>query len=92
MLLQGNLQFVFDALYEIGVIDPVLESDWQKAYDERGSYETELRSVMDVVNKSECAVSELVVALKQFDSKTLEYLAMEVAREFAEYHSRKTIH
>ena len=28
MLLQGDLQKVFDALYHLGVIDPVLEMDW----------------------------------------------------------------
>ena len=30
MFLQGNLQIVFDALYHLGVIDPVLKLDWKK--------------------------------------------------------------
>lgn len=33
MYLQGNLQAVFDALYHMGVIDPVLEMDWNKALE-----------------------------------------------------------
>ena len=30
MFIQGDLQAVFDALYSIGAIDPVLSADWTK--------------------------------------------------------------
>ena len=29
MFIQGNLQVVFDALYSVGAIDPVLGMDWE---------------------------------------------------------------
>ena len=34
MFLQGNLQNVFDALYTLGAIDPVLKKDWKQMNSE----------------------------------------------------------
>ena len=34
MYLQGDLQTVFDALFHMGIIDPVLELDWTEALEE----------------------------------------------------------
>lgn len=92
MYLQGNLQAIFDALYHMGVIDPVLEMDWGKALDEMPSHADEFFQVMNVANSIQDDVQELVTALKKFDQQTLSYLAMEVAREYADYHSRETLH
>lgn len=92
MYLQGNLQAVFDALYHMGVIDPVLEMDWNKALDEMGQYADEFYQVLDVANSCQDDVQELMSHLKKFDQQTLSYLAMEVAREYADYHSRETLH
>ena len=92
MLIQGNLQLVFDALYEIGVIDPVLDRDWQEAMDERDQYVHQIDMAVQIVNRVGHERGIMIRELKKLDSKTLEYLAMEVAREFAEYHSRKQIH
>ncbi len=92
MYLQGNLQVVFDALYHMGVIDPVLEMDWNKALDEMASFAGEFFQVIEVVNASQEDQQELIGNLKKFDQQTLSYLAMEVAREYADYHSRETLH
>ena len=92
MLIQGNLQLVFDALYEIGVIDPVLDRDWQEAMDVRAQYEHQIEMAVQIVNRVGADQPIMIRELKKLDATTLEYLAMEVAREFAEYHSRKQIH
>ena len=89
MYLQGNLQAVFDALYHMGVIDPVLEMDWGQALDEMNEYEDEFFQVLNVANEYQDDMQTLMVNLKKFDQQTLSYLAMEVAREYAEYHSRE---
>lgn len=92
MYLQGNLQAIFDALYHMGIIDPVLEMDWGKALDEMSTHADEFFNVMNVANSFQDDVQELVANLKKFDQQTLSYLAMEVAREYADYHSRETLH
>ena len=91
-LLQGNLQNMFDALYQMGVIDPVLEMDWVKAMESAEAYRHNIDSAIHIANNYESSVDELVTKLGSFDDTTLGYLAMEVAREFADFHSRKEIH
>lgn len=92
MYLQGNLQAVFDALYHMGVIDPVLEMDWNKALDQMPEYADGFFEVLSIANTCQDDVQELMGHLKKFDQQTLSYLAMEVAREYADYHSRETLH
>ena len=92
MYLQGNLQTVFDALYNLGVIDPVLEQDWTTALDEISNHYEDLTWVIESVNLHQGDVSELMRELERFDPTTLSYLAMEVAREFADFHSREELH
>ncbi|MCB0414102.1 MAG: cytochrome [Bdellovibrionales bacterium] len=92
MYLQGNLQTVFDALYNLGVIDPVLEQDWTTALDEISNHYEDLTRVIESVNLHQGDVSELMRELERFDPTTLSYLAMEVAREFADFHSREELH
>lgn len=92
MYLQGNLQAIFDALYHIGIIDPVLEMDWAKALDEMNDYADDFFQALLVANQYQGDVQLLVAHLKKFDEQTLSYLAMEVAREYADFHSRETLH
>ncbi len=91
-LLQGNLQTVFDALYQLGVIDPVLEMDWEQAYDSKLLHQDQIEQAIEIANKHQSNVDSLVVQLRKFDERTLGYLAMEVAREYADFHSRKNLH
>ena len=92
MFIQGNLQLVFDALYNMGIIDPVLEQDWKSALDELPAYFENFYKAMSIVNSCQADMDELVERLKVFDQKTLGYVAMEVAREFADFHSRNELH
>lgn len=92
MYLQGNLQAVFDALYHLGVIDPVLEMDWAKALEKMHEHADSFVRVVAVANRHQDDVNELMSHLGEFDEETLKYLAMEVAREYADYHSREALH
>jgi hypothetical protein len=91
MLLQGDLQAVFDALYSMGVIDPILEKDW-KNFDELEHDTRRIEKVVQTVNSCSGDTDKIIGILKKFDTETLEYLAMEVAREFADFYARKDIH
>jgi DNA-binding helix-hairpin-helix protein with protein kinase domain len=92
MHLQGNLQIVFDALYTMGVIDPVLKMDWQSAFEVRHLFAVDVSRAVAVVNRCSDDVDSLMLELQKFDDETLKYLAMEVAREYADYHARKELH
>jgi hypothetical protein len=92
MYLQGNLQAVFDALYHLGVIDPVLEMDWAQALEEMDDHALDIDEVVKVANQYQDDVEILKCELGKFDQKALGYLAMEVAREFADFHAREDLH
>ncbi len=92
MYLQGNLQNVFDALYQLGVIDPVLDMDWSQAMEQMQDHFSEFLQVVQVVNTNQSDVHSLIFELEKFDEVTLSYLAMEVAREYADFHAREDLH
>ncbi len=92
MYLQGNLQAIFDALYHMGIIDPVLEMDWGKALEQMDDHADSFFQILRVANCYQDDMQMLVKNLKKFDQQILSYLAMEVAREYADYHSRETLH
>ncbi|MCB9026217.1 MAG: cytochrome [Bdellovibrionaceae bacterium] len=92
MYLQGNLQVMFDALYNMGVIDPVLELDWTKELEDINDYMDDFIQIIGIVNSKQHNLDEMIKALESFDKKTLNFLAMEVAREFADFHSREDLH
>lgn len=92
MYLQGNLQAVFDILYDLGVIDPVLEMDWGSAMAQIGKSTAEFHRALQIVNKCQQDPGHLSQELKKIDPTILGYLAMEVAREYANYHSREILH
>jgi hypothetical protein len=91
MHLQGSLQTVFDALYDLGVIEPVLKMDWNKHLKEMQGGSPELDRAVRIANRCAGDRSRLVTELKSLSSKTLEILAMEVAREYAGYHARQSL-
>ena len=84
--LQGDLQAVFDALYELGVIEPVLKMDWRTRLKEIETGSARLAKAVRVVNESRDA-RELTIRLSELDQGSLEILAMEVAREYAGFHT-----
>lgn len=92
MYLQGNLQTVFDALYHLGVIDPVLEMDWAEAMEKIAPHHRTVLQAVEVANCYQYDVQILMNHLEKFDAQTLGYLAIEVAKEFADFHSREELH
>ncbi|MBL7545151.1 MAG: cytochrome [Bdellovibrionaceae bacterium] len=92
MFLQGNLQNVFDALYTLGAIDPALQADWQKMNSELGNHMDEVYDSFRKVNSCSDDFSILLQEMGKMNTKTLQYLAMEVAREFCEYQDRSALH
>lgn len=92
MFLQGNLQIVFDALYTVGAIDPVLNKDWNQI---TAAMEADMETVYQTFKKiNSCSgdYEQILSEMKNMDEKSLQYLAMEVAREFCEYQDRSTLH
>jgi hypothetical protein len=92
MFIQGDLQALFDALYEIGAIDPVLKLDWSQVTNEMAQNQNILNDMYRLVNSCSGDRELLIQKLKFMDEKTVSYLAMEVAREFAEFQDRKELH
>lgn len=92
MFLQGNLQNVFDALYTLGAIDPVLKMDWQKMNRELEDHMDEVYDGFRKINSCSDNFGTLLQEMEKMNAKTLQYLAMEVAREFCEYQDRSALH
>lgn len=92
MLLQGDLQKVFDALYHLGVIDPVLEMDWSKEFKKIEADPYPLSKILGVVNTNGGDYQDLMDKLKTFNEKDLGHLAMVVAKELVGFHTNKVIH
>ncbi len=92
MLLQGDLQKVFDALYHLGVIDPVLEKDWQNEFKKIEDNPQPLFEILGVVNSNLGNYQDLMTQLKTYDVEHLSHLAMVVAKELVGFHTAKVIH
>ena len=90
--LQGDLQVVFDALYEMGVIEPILKVDWRSGLEEIQSGSPKLTTVISIVNTCGRDRLRLKEELLKLDQASLEILAMEVAREYADFHQRLDLH
>ncbi len=92
MFIQGDLQAVFDALYSVGAIDPVLSMDWEKLNSEMSENPQAVRRVCATINAC-CGDQKLLVqTLESLEEKLLHFVALEVAREFSEFQDRKELH
>lgn len=92
MFLQGDLQAVFDALYSMGAIDPVLKMDWAEISKEMERKPSLVKKVMQAVNSCGGDRDVLLSNFQKLDEKSIHYIAMEVAREFCEFQDRKELH
>ncbi|MBK7844744.1 MAG: cytochrome [Bdellovibrionales bacterium] len=92
MYLQGNLQQVFDALYELGIIDPVLQMDWGQALEQMPHHLDHYHKAIGAANLYQDDKKTLMDELKKLNESALKYLAMEVAREYADFHAREILH
>lgn len=92
MFIQGDLQAVFDALYTIGAIDPVLSADWEKINQEMAAKPQLVNHLCHTINSCDGNRTMLIETLLGLDKKSLEFVALEVAREFSEFQDRKELH
>jgi len=92
MFLQGDLQKVFDALYTIGAIDPVLKLDWEKVSHEMLNNPQQCYKAFNEVNSCRGDKDLLVQKLARMETNSINYIALEVAREFCEFQDRKALH
>ncbi|AHZ86848.1 cytochrome P450 [Bdellovibrio bacteriovorus] len=92
MFLQGDLQLVFDALYTVGAIDPVLKLDWSEVTREMMANPQILSDAFQTINGCRGDKDLLVQKLHMMDPRSVNYIAMEVAREFCEFQDRTELH
>ncbi len=92
MFIQGDLQAVFDALFSVGAIDPVLKMDWSKITEDATKNQVVLKDAFALINGCGGDKSKLIEKLHMFEPHTVNYIAVEVAREFAEFTSRSELH
>lgn len=92
MFLQGDLQRVFDALYHMGVIDPVLKMDWSEEFGKLDTQPWMLDPVIEAVNRCNGDYTTLISELEDFDHSILNYLAMLVAKELMYFHTNTIVH
>lgn len=92
MFLQGDLQALFDALYTIGAIDPVLKMDWEQVTQEMVQNPRLVQQAMEAINACQGNKTLLVQQLHLMDARSVNYIAMEVAREFVEFQDRSNLH
>ena len=90
--LQGDLQALFDALYSVGAIDPVLKMDWSTITVEMLKDYQVMQNAVKVINACGSNPQLLVEKMHALDAKSLNFIAVEVAREFAEFQDRKELH
>lgn len=92
MFIQGNLQIIFDALYNLGVIDPVLKEDWISTEDAMKKNPFKVKAIVTAANRCPGDSKVMMQTLKTFDYQSLSFLALEVAREFVDFTNRQTLH
>lgn len=92
MFIQGNLQVVFDALYSVGAIDPVLGMDWEVINNEMSKSPKVVNALCAQINACQGDKDQLINTFKTLEPKLLNYVALEVAREFCEFQDRKELH
>jgi hypothetical protein len=92
MFIQGDLQAVFDALFTVGAIDPVLKMDWSKITDEATKNQRVVSEAITAINDCAGNREQLVQKLHMLEPRAVNFIAVEVAREFAEFTSRSELH
>lgn len=92
MFLQGDLQAVFDALYSIGAIDPVLKLDWESVSQQMMENPQLVHSACAEVNACRGDKDLLVQKLQKMEEKAIQFVALEVAREFCEAQDKAVLH
>lgn len=92
MRLSGNLQTYYDALDELGVIDPLLKTDWSQLdalkLNRYSDFERLIKKMNHLTSVKDIIKKELI----GYDAQMIQFFAMEVAKEYAEFHKEKSTH
>lgn len=86
--LSGDLDRVFTALYELGMIEPMLGKDWSKLYAQNHKVWKDVGVAIKHLNKMG-STKEIRSFIETLPQHVVEALVIEVAREMAEFHERK---
>lgn len=92
MRLSGNLQLYYDALEELGIIDPLLKIDWAELNSLKMTRFHDFEKLVDKMNRLDSGKEVIKKELICYDSQMIQFFAMEVAKEYAEYHKQKQTH
>ncbi len=92
MFIQGDLQAVFDALYTMGIIDPVLKMDWKTIHAQMNQEPQKLKQALTAINQCRGDRQALIQAFQRLEMTTVNYVALEVARELAESNENQVLH
>ncbi len=90
--LSGDLDRVFTALYELGLIEPMLDKNWKELYRRSEELWPQLSIAIRKINKMS-SIRDLRSYIESLPQDTVEALVIEVAREMAAFQERmETIH
>lgn len=92
MFIQGDLQAVFDALYSSGVVDPILKMDWSVVSKQMEKNPIKVQKVIEQINSCSGDRDKILQQMSALDKQAIHFIALEVAREFAEFSDRQTLH
>ncbi len=92
MRLSGNLQVYYDALEELGIIDPLLKTDWTELNTLKVTRFSDFEKLIRKINQLNSGKDKIKRELISYDSQMIQFFAMEVAKEYAEYHKEKQTH
>ncbi|MCX7675625.1 MAG: hypothetical protein N2Z70_07345 [Bdellovibrionaceae bacterium] len=90
MYLQGHLQDWFEALYQVGVIQRMLDLDWQDLQSYREQHKEHYGALLHQLNPM--PLGQKLEALSQMSSLEQNLIALEVAYEFVQYESKQHLH
>ena len=88
MYLQGQLQHIFDALHQLGVVDSMLVRPW------RGTLQTPLSPAEqhELAQKIKVQPEQLKTSLQSLSPLQLQHLTLYVAQELAQLNRRRVLH
>ena len=92
MKLSGNLQDYYDVLDEMGVLDHLMKSDWSHLDAIKGSRSSEFNKFINIINRVGTKKEEIKKQLVSYDSQIIQFFAMEVAKEYADFQNNKLAH
>lgn len=87
MFLQGHLQKYFDALFQAGVIEPLLKMEWREIQDKKEQKKIYFDQLLTQLNQ--IPDQDLLAFFNELSKDDLYAIAMEVASEYVQFTDRK---